>query len=304
MDQRKKRIIELIKTGVEGENVDFKRQYYHDAKKSDFIKDIISLANASSLDDKFIIFGVSDETRDIVGISEGEIPDISDINQLIRSYCDPFVEIDIEQMDVDAKKVAAIVIKKTNMRKPYVVAKDFSYKAKICLHAGDIYIRKSANNFRALRSDIEDIYKSRLFVEVAYINKKIKIGTIEIAKTKQKYARVSVSLSNSTENTFIFNKAAIKWTYPDSEAGSSVLYMDEDRTQFKESLNSIEKVPFVLSPKSQAQKTLYVNVSDGFCQVIKKQENMQQDLRVEIILCDARGEEFKTSFVVDTILWE
>ena len=111
-NQKMKKIIELIENGVEGDTVDFKQQYYHDAQKSDFIKDVISFANASSLEDKYIIFGVSDDTREIIGVSDNEIPDISDINQLIRTYCDPFIEIDVESVNIGSKKVAAIIVKK------------------------------------------------------------------------------------------------------------------------------------------------------------------------------------------------
>ena len=39
MNQRQKRIAELIENGIESDIVDFKQQYYHEAKKSEFIKD-------------------------------------------------------------------------------------------------------------------------------------------------------------------------------------------------------------------------------------------------------------------------
>ena len=304
MDQRKKKIIELIENGIEGEKVDFKRQYYHDVKKSDFIKDIISFANSSSVDDKYIIFGVSDDTREIVGLSENQFPDISDINQLIRTYCDPFIEIDVEQIDVDFKKIAAIIIKSKNMQKPYVVAKNYSYKDKTYLHAGDIYIRKSANNFRALRSDIEEIYNTRLFVDILSFDNTIKIGNIEIAKAKQSFARIPIRLINNTDNSFVFSKAMIKWRYPNSNTGTTVNYIEDDNNQFKHALVSIDKSPFVVSSKSQNQKVLYSTVSEAFCKVIKQHETMQQELKIEISLFDAKGIEYKTNFVVDKIVWE
>lgn len=43
MNQRQKRIVDLIENGIESDIIDFKQQYYHEAKKSEFIKDIISL---------------------------------------------------------------------------------------------------------------------------------------------------------------------------------------------------------------------------------------------------------------------
>ena len=209
MDQRKRTIVAKIENGVEDDTVDFKRQYYHDAKKYDLIKDLISFANASSLEEKYIIIGVDDQTRDIVGVSENAIPDISDINQIIRTYCDPFIDIELEQLVVNNKSIAAIVIKNTNLQKPYVVSKDYSYKDKVYLHAGDIFVRKSANNFRALRSDIEEIYKTRLIVEVLSCDNKLEIGPVEIAKMKHNFARVPIRLINSTDNVFVFIRANV-----------------------------------------------------------------------------------------------
>ena len=62
MNQRQKRIVELIENGIESDIIDFKQQYYHEAKKSEFIKDIISFANASSREDKYIVFFRRDES--------------------------------------------------------------------------------------------------------------------------------------------------------------------------------------------------------------------------------------------------
>ena len=304
MDQRKKIIVAKIENGVEDDTVDFKRQYYHDAKKHDLIKDLISFANASSLEEKYIIIGVDDQSRDILGVSENAIPDISNINQIIRTYCDPFVDIELEQFVVNDKRIAAIVIKNTNLQKPYVVSKDYSYKDKVYLHAGDIFVRKSANNFRALRCDIEEIYKTRLVVEVIPCDNKVEIGLIEFAKVKQEFVRVPIRLINSTDNTFVFSKATIRWMYPDSNTGSSVLYIDDDRKQFKQLLTPIEKTPFVLLAKTQTQKVMYAKVSEGFCKVIRQNESMHQDLMVEVSLFDAHGTEHKTSFTVDKIVWD
>lgn len=304
MNQRQKRIFELIQKGIESDTVDFKQQYYHEAKKSEFIKDLISFANAASREDKYIIFGVSDDTREIVGITEREIPDISDINQSIRTYCDPFIEIDIEQFDIDTKRVGAVIVKSSNLQKPYVVAKDFSFKDKICLHAGDIYFRKSANNFRALRSDIEEIYKTRFCVDILSLNNKIEIGIVDISRVKQVYARIPISFVNNTENSFVFGKATVKWIYADSKIGSSVLYIEDNKTQFRQDPTLIEKSPFMLPSKSQAEKTLFLKVSDSFCKVIRERTNLHQELKVEVVLYDACNTEYKTSFVVDTILWE
>lgn len=190
------------------------------------------------------------------------------------------------------------------MQKPYVVAKDYSFRDKICLHAGDIYIRKSANNFRALRSDIEEIYKTRLLVNILSLNNKIEIGIVDISRVKQVFARIPLCFVNNTDNSFVFGKAIVKWMYSDSSVGSSVLYIEENKMQFKQAPALIEKSPFVLSSKSQDIKTLYIKVSDSFCGVIRERTNIHQELKVEVVLYDACNTEYKTSFVVDTISWE
>lgn len=304
MDSLKDKITTLIKAGVEGDTVDFKQQYYHNTKKHDLIKDIISFANAAPLEDKYIIFGVSDDTREVVGISHNEIPDISDINQLIRTYCEPFIDIDIKWIDVDTCKIAVIIIKAQNMQKPYVVAKDYSSNGKLHLQAGDIYIRKSANNFRALRSDIEEIYNTRLFVDVLSADNTVKIGKVEIAKIKNNFARIPIRLINNTDNSFVFAKARIKWIYPNSQVGTDVKYIDDDLRLFKHNLVTIDKSPFVISAKSQNQKVLYSDVSEGFCNIVNENETLQQELKIEISLFDARGIEYKTSFCAENIIWE
>lgn len=304
MNTQKNKIKELIKIGEESDIVDFKQQYYHDAKKSDFIKDIISFANASTIEDKYIIFGVSDDTREIVGITDTQIPDISDINQLIRVYCDPFIEIDIERINIDSKNVAAIVIKRKNMSKPYVVAKDYEYKGKIHLHAGDIFIRKSANNFRALRSDIEEIYNTRLHVDIVSVDHMIKIGMVEMAKTDNNFARIPIRLINNTDNSFVLVKATIKWIYPNSRISTDIKYIENDTRLFKQMLVPIDKSPFVISAKCQNQKVLYSYISEGFCKIVRENESLQQELKIEISLFDARGIEHKTSFCAENIIWE
>ncbi len=304
MDNQKNRIKELIEFGEESDIVDFKQQYYHNAKKHDLIKDIISFANAAPTEDKYIIFGVSDDTREVTGISYDQIPDISDINQLIRTYCEPFIEIDVKWIDIDTQKVASIIIKSQNMQKPYVVAKDYSSNGKLHLQAGDIYIRKSANNFRALRNDIEEIYNTRLFVDILSVDHTIKIGMVEIARIKNKFVRIPIRIINNTDNSFVFAKAMIKWIYPNSQVKTDVKYIEDDISLFKHNLVTIDKSPFIVSTKSQNQKVLYSDVSDGFCKIVSENEALQQNLKIEISLFDARGIEYKTSFCAENIIWE
>ena len=51
----KDKVIELIERGQETDFCDFKREFYHTAKKADMIKDILSFANSTMCGDKYII---------------------------------------------------------------------------------------------------------------------------------------------------------------------------------------------------------------------------------------------------------
>ena len=136
------------------------------------------------------------------------------------------------------------------------------------------------------------------------VNKKIYIGAVNVARVDDMFVRIPISFVNNTENSFVFGKAIIKWLYSDSSVGSPVLYIEENKTQFKQVPTLIEKSPFVLPAKSQDQRALYTKVSDSFCRVIRERSNMHCDLKIEVTLYDASETQYKTSFVVDTILWE
>ena len=303
MDNKRK-IYELIDNGKESDIVDFKEIYYHEVKKYDLIKDIISFANNVAVENKYIIFGVSDNERKIIGVDLTTIPDISEINQLIKTYCDPFILIDIEKVQIDGKYIVSIIIKNSNRQQPYVIAKDFQSNNRIVLHEGDIYVRKSANNFRALRNDLEMIYKKRYFVELISLNKRVLFKPIEINRIKKKYCCVPLSIVNNTEHSFVFNSIKIKWLYNDSNVTSEVEFIDDDKEKFKEYPIRIEKKPYALGARSQDIKVLYFSVSDGFCDIIKKKQDGQQKLKLQICMHDAQGVEVKTSFDVDNIMWE
>ena len=295
-----RKIQELVQNGVENEIVDFKIKYYHKAKKYDLIKDLISFANNLNFLDKYIIFGISDENRDVIGIDESSIPDISDINQLIKEYCDPFINIEVVKCNIDYKMLAAIVISANNRQQPYTVAKDFQSNGGCHLRAGDIYVRKSANNFKALRNDIEEIYKKRLVVEINF-DSSIFFRTIEIERVKNTLCCIPICFINDTENSFVLDTIKIRWIYSDSNIQSDVEYVEDDKIKFNYKPLTIKQQPFLLGAKTQYKKVLYFSVSDYLMKIIKIRQKAQHNLKIQISMYDAKKIEFKSIFDVDTI---
>ncbi len=300
----KKEILNLIQSGVESDIVDFKEKYYHFSKKYDLIKDIISFSNSLSFTNKYIIFGIADSNRQVIGVDECTIPDISDINQVIKEYCDPFIFVELVKCQIQQKSIVAMVIKDTNMNQPYTVAKDFQYNSKVFLRAGDIYIRKSANNFRALRSDIEEIYKKRIVVDITVPYKKIFLRTVCFGRTTKEECCIPINIINDTENSFLIDRIMLKWNYDDLIVESKVDYIAEDKRKFEEKLVEIAQKPFSLSAKCQEKQTLYFHVSEEFLGIIKSRQILKQKLRIQISMYDLKKNEYKCDFFAEEIIFD
>lgn len=90
---REQKLISLIVKQKESEFVDFKQEFYHKEATQDFIKDVISFANAQSNEEKYIIFGVAD-TYELFDIAYEKIRDISELNQVLKEYCEPFINVE------------------------------------------------------------------------------------------------------------------------------------------------------------------------------------------------------------------
>lgn len=91
--------IEVIKSFIdekqENEFIDFKlRTYGKDLVNSELVKDVVAFANGEAKGDKYIIFGVADETKEIVGISDDEKFEPSVIENSLDGRVEPRIRIE------------------------------------------------------------------------------------------------------------------------------------------------------------------------------------------------------------------
>lgn len=128
-------------------------------------------------DDKYIIFNIDDETHKVGTEKIEKVPDISTINELIRGHVEPYIDVEIGEFSYANSNIVYIKILKKNMDRPYVIKKDKTQNGKCPIKQGDIFIRKSATNFKANRSDLDKIYDMRE-------KRKVVIDAVEI-KTKE-----------------------------------------------------------------------------------------------------------------------
>ena len=154
-------IKKLLSLRMENEYFDIKEKYYEKTKKYELVKDICAFLNNCIDIDKYIVFGVEDNTWKIVGMQGQPKIEISNIQQLLNQYVEPSVMIDVGEITVDGKTLGYIKIRKDNLDRPYIIKKSASDNNRFVIREGEIYIRKGATNFIANRKDLDNIYNKR-----------------------------------------------------------------------------------------------------------------------------------------------
>lgn len=135
--------------------VDFKRDQYrfdNDILKSEFIKDILCMANAPG-DDGCILLGVKAEKgkpRETIGVSQHH--DGSDIEQMVNSIIDEPIQFDYHHVNYKGKECALLYIPKSKA-KPHWPKKDYGV-----LRRHVIYTRRSSGNREASMQEIRAMF--------------------------------------------------------------------------------------------------------------------------------------------------
>ncbi len=132
---------ELLRLG-EGEKLDYKQIFNLDTetKKKEFVKDVTAIANTKG-GRGYLVFGVSDKTREIVGIS-GKYPSEETVFQIISTRCDPPVPVRYEEIIYKEKKIIVLTIFKSSQR-PHQI-----------LQTGTFYVRRGSTTDVARRYEI------------------------------------------------------------------------------------------------------------------------------------------------------
>ena len=103
----------LVKYEREGTRLDFKREQYQKEKNKDFIKDIMSMANAPIDGTKYIVVGVKDKTdgeKEFHSIPRESFIDQATYEQVIRENIEPSIEISYSPIKVDGNLLGVFEI--------------------------------------------------------------------------------------------------------------------------------------------------------------------------------------------------
>ena len=270
-----KELKELISAGIENDQIDFKEQFYHKEKNYDLIKDVVSFANNTKYINKYIVFGVENNSKRICGIRKGSMPDISKINDLLHTYVEPFIDIEIGEIDFQGNVVGFICISCLSLDRPYLITKDFEKNGTIFLRKGAIYVRKGATNFVADRHDLDEIYDNKGVLEINFYKPaEICFSIIRIGNQDLLMGQVRCVLNNTSDSSFVVDKLIISVNSGNSLIDYSALFLDDHKKYFEKQPQDLSLLPKNIKTGERLQKTIYFKASE------------QSVLNVYHIICD------------------
>lgn len=139
-------------------------------KRASFIKDICGFLNSTEGygKDKFIIFGISDKTKEKKGIENVPMED-DEKYQTWCEYIEPRPTIETGTIEFEGDKYGYIFITKNNNERVYSISKDYPdeyvmrqeiiSKVKEKVYASVAYIRKGSKNYTLSEGDRRKIYE-------------------------------------------------------------------------------------------------------------------------------------------------
>lgn len=203
-------LLKYINDKKETELFDIKEYYYSPDKKFDLVKDVVSFANNINNIDKYIAFGISDKTWQVIGVKEEEIPQISDIEQLLNQYVEPNLQISLESCIIDNKTVIAIKIHGGNTNRPYIIKKTSTNIGKSYIRCGEIYLRKGTMNCIANRIDIDEIYALKDNFHISLKTNEIKLNPVIDTIKTELYLSLNIQIHNNTKEDYNIVKARLR----------------------------------------------------------------------------------------------
>lgn len=279
-------IINLIISQDENDQVDFKKEYYSKEKKYDLIKDIVSFANNIKPKDKYIVFGVENSTWNVLGIDRASLPDISEINNLLHSYVEPFIDVELGYFDYQGVTIGFIRIPHHDLNRPYVISKEYNKNKGVFLRKGEIYTRKGATNFIAERSDLDCIYHNKGTLDINLYTKELSFSNIRINGNSYLTGQVRCIIQNNTSKTIVIDSIHIFVHCGSNLIEHTVDFIDDQKSVFIKMPESLSQIPMQISSGDSLQKTVYFEISEIAAINLNKKANELSDVSVSIEIGD------------------
>ena len=287
-------VIDLIVAHDENDQVDFKKEYYSKEKKYDLIKDIVSFANNTKPRDKYIVFGVENSSWIPTGVNISSLPDISEINDLLHMYVEPFIDVELGHLDYQGVTIGFIRIPHNELNRPYVISKEYSKNKVTSLRKGEIYIRKGASNFICERNDLDDIYNNKGTLDIDFHTDEITISNIRITNNTHLMGQIRFVLQNNTPKTIVFDNISVYICCASNLIEYKTDFIDDQKNIFNKTPNFLSCVPIQLPSGDCIQKTAFFSISENAAKNLCKKST--DTIKASIKIYDVLNHMYENAF--------
>lgn len=264
-----------IRTKQESEFVDFKEKMYANLAQSDLAKDVAAFANGSAQGDKYIIMGIDDKERNVVGISEEIDFDASSIENHIIEKIEPRLMVECGECKIDDKRIVYIKIPQKNDNPPYVIKSDG-----VRFKQGDIFVRIGTCNRKAAREDIDSMYKRNIKANIEIYGQSV---YVQQGKKDLGEAKIEIELINPTNNPIFINGGYVILSNEFDTIEREAMSFGEDRR--------LDEKPLLLNANSRENKTLQFRFLSDDCLRLRFNDkgNLQYSPYIKVELYDTDG---------------
>lgn len=150
----KKKLMKLINKD-EGTKLDFKQQLELDTEsaRKELAKDVCAIANSKG-GRGYVIFGIEDKTKRIIGIDRSKFPDEEQLQQIISSRSEPPIPIRVDLVEVEDKILAVLTIYDGD-QKPYQLREN-----------GAFYIRRGSTTDTMRKQELVSAFHENLNLNI------------------------------------------------------------------------------------------------------------------------------------------
>jgi hypothetical protein len=246
-----KNLEEIIEFENENTELDFKSIQYVKSNYENLLKDLISMANAKTSNERYIIVGVKHRAngeREILGIEKDFIDDAT-YQQIVNQNIEPELNFIYYPYNFKDKKIG--IFKIFDCTNPPYMMKKANGKLKI----GDSFIRKGSHQTRLTRKDLDYYIEKRISIdnfngEIAFYfdkigNNELSLKPIPIEnspseKAKKKILEIIKSKEDSISKTPKHLISAFT-DFDHSIPGMTTPYEKRSIKTLKENLKNIEE---------------------------------------------------------------
>lgn len=197
MDEKK--LLGLIKK-EEGIKLDFKLRLdlATDSGKRELAKDVCAIANSRG-GRGYIIVGIADKSKDIIGISDNDIFKEEQIQQIISSRCEPPIPVVVDFFNVADRRIGVITIY-DGEQKPYQLREN-----------GAFYIRRGSTTDIMRKQELISSFEENLCLQVEtcpIMRSSIEVLNMDLVN---KYFRGKGIYINKENKNFLLQSAGISF---------------------------------------------------------------------------------------------